>query len=148
MAIKTSSNVKLCRLVEPYLYLAPATAFLLLVLLYPIVQVIRSSFLSASSAAGAAPGLGNYRLVFADPTFWRGLGNNATLLLTVPVMTGLALVMAVLLFEQIPGWRVYRTIVFLPSVVAVPVIGTAFVYLLGLNGILNVILRGAGLEVH
>ena len=53
--------------------------------------------------------------------------------------------MAAVLFERIRGWRVYRTLVFTPYILAVPVIGATFVYLYGFNGIVNTLLRGAGL---
>ena len=49
----------------------------------------------------------------------------------------LALAIAFVLHEGIRGWRVYRTVVFLPYMLAIPVLGTTFVYLLSLNGALN-----------
>ena len=39
----------------------------------------------------------------------------------------------------------YRTIVFLPYMIAIPVLGTTFVYLLSLNGAVNETLRSVGL---
>ena len=61
----------------------------------------------------------------------------------MPVVLVLALAIAFVLHEGDPGWRVYRTIVFLPYMLAIPVLGTTFVYLLSLNGALNETLRGA-----
>ena len=49
-----------------------------------------------------------------------------------------------MLFDRIRGWRVYRTLVFTPYILAVPVIGTTFVYLYGFNGIVNTLLREVG----
>ena len=46
-----------------------------------------------------------------------------------------------ILFDRIRGWRVYRTLVFTPYILAVPVIGATFVYLYGFNGIVNTLLR-------
>ncbi len=131
--------------IEPYLYLAPATLFLALIFFYPIIQVIRLSFLQTEAVGGPILSTNNYQLVFEDPVFWRGVKNNAELILTVPIMTVLGLFIAILLFEQIAGWKVYRTLIFMPSILAVPTVGLAFVYLLGMNGIINTLLRSIGL---
>jgi ABC-type sugar transport system permease subunit len=60
-------------------------------------------------------------------------------------MTAVALIVAVILFDQIRGWRIYRTLVFTPYILAVPVVGVTFVDLYGYNGIINEILRAIGL---
>jgi ABC-type sugar transport system permease subunit len=60
-------------------------------------------------------------------------------------MTILALFISILLFERVYAWVLYRTAIFLPYILAVPVVATAFVYLLGLNGIFNTLLRDVGL---
>ncbi len=141
--IKTQS--KLFRTLEPYLYLAPATLILALVFLYPIIQVVRLSFLQPLVGGTSAVSLFNYQMVFEDPVFWQGVKNNGELLLTVPFMTLLGLLLAILLYERVIGWKIYRTLIYLPSILAVPTVGLAFVYLLGLNGIINTMLRRIGL---
>jgi ABC-type sugar transport system permease subunit len=130
---------------EPYLYLAPATLFLLVVFVYPIFQVIRTSLLQINADGIPTLGLANYRLAFNDPVFWEAASNNGKLLLSVPIMTLLALFIALLLFERVRGWKIYRSVIFLPYILAVPVVATTFVYLLGLNGIFNSTLRVLGL---
>ena len=142
-AFKTQS--KLIRTLEPYLYLAPATIILAMVFLYPIIQVVRLSFLQPLVGGNTAVSLFNYQMVFQDPVFWQGVKNNGELLLTVPFMTVLGLLLAILLYEQVIGWKIYRTLIYLPSILAVPTVGLAFVYLLGLNGIINTLLRNIGL---
>jgi ABC-type sugar transport system permease subunit len=133
------------RRIEPYLYLAPATILIVLVFLYPMVDIIRTSLLQNTSSGIKTFGITNYRLVFQDPVFWTALGNNGKLLFSVPVLTVLSLLVAILLFEHVRGWLVYRGIIFMPYILAVPVVGMTFVYLLGLNGIINTLLRGVGL---
>jgi ABC-type sugar transport system permease subunit len=131
--------------VMPYLLVAPTVAFILLIYGYPIVRVFIDSFLSPTAARGTSVGLANYGFVINDPVFWKSAGNNVFLLFGVPIMTAMALIVAVILFDQIRGWRVYRTLVFTPYILAVPVIGVTFVYLYGYNGIVNEILRMLGL---
>jgi ABC-type sugar transport system permease subunit len=128
----------------PYLLVAPAVALILLIYAYPIVRIFVESFISPTAARGTTVGLTNYKFVVDDPVFWKSAGNNVFLLAGVPVMTVLALLFAVVLFDRIRGWRIYRTLVFTPYILAVPVIGTTFVYLYGFNGIVNTLLRDVG----
>ena len=116
MAAKTfKTQSKLFRTLEPYLYLAPATIILVLVFLYPIIQVVRLSFLQPLVGGNTAVSLFNYQMVFEDPVFWQGVRNNGELLLTVPFMTLLGLLLAVLLYERVIGWKIYRTLIYMPS---------------------------------
>jgi ABC-type sugar transport system permease subunit len=133
--------------IEPYLYLLPAAALILLVFIYPIIWIIQNSLLQINADSTRSFGFNNYRLVFDDPVFYQVVSNNGKLLLSVPIMTLLALFLAIILFERVRGWMVYRGIVFMPYILAIPVVGTTFVYLLGLNGILNTLLRGLGLGI-
>ena len=134
------------RKIEPYLYLAPATILIILVFIYPIIQIIQSSLLENTASGIKTVGFTNYRLVSEDPVFWTALKNNGKLLFSVPFMTMLALIIAILLFEHVRGWLIYRGLIFLPYILAIPVVGTTFVYLLGLNGIVNTILESVGLN--
>ncbi len=133
------------RKVEPYLYLAPATILIILVFIYPIIQIFQTSLLENTASGAKTVGFTNYHLVAEDPVFWTALGNNGKLLFSVPFMTVLALFIAILLFEHVRGWLLYRGLIFLPYILAIPVVGTTFVYLLGLNGIVNAIIRAVGL---
>jgi ABC-type sugar transport system permease subunit len=131
--------------VTPYLLVAPAVALILIVFGYPIVRVLIDSFQSPTATRGTSVGLANYGFVINDPVFWKSAGNNVFLLIGVPIMTVVALVVAVILFDQIRGWRLYRTFVFTPYILAVPVIGVTFTYLYGYNGVVNEVLRAVGL---
>jgi ABC-type sugar transport system permease subunit len=145
--MKTTSANRFSRTIEPYLYLLPAVIFIGLVFVYPIVWIIQNSLWQYNRDGSMGFGFNNYRLVFEDPVFPQVVANNGKLLFAVPVMTVIALFLAILLFEKVRGWIVYRGIVFMPYILAVPVVGTTFVYLLGLNGILNTLLHDVGLGV-
>jgi len=112
----------------PYILVAPAMVLVAIVFAYPIVRIIVDSFQSPTAARGTKVDLSNYRFVLEDPVFWKSAGNNLFLLAGVPIMTALALLFAVVLFDRVRGWRVYRTLVFTPYILAVPVIGATFVY--------------------
>jgi ABC-type sugar transport system permease subunit len=130
---------------EPYLYLLPALFFLLLTFFYPIFQIFRLSLFKTGASGLQAISLDFYQLVLSDRIFWRSAANNGQLLLSVPVMTVFGLVIAILLFERVRGWRVYRSVIFLPYILAIPTVATTFVYLLGREGIVNNLLAGVGL---
>jgi multiple sugar transport system permease protein len=70
-------------------------------------------------------GLDNYRHMFQDPLFWKATWNTLYYVgVTVPLVVGAALGMAVLLNKRIRGLTIFRTIYFLPvisSMVAVAV---------------------------
>jgi ABC-type sugar transport system permease subunit len=131
---------------EPYLYLAPATILIVLVFIYPIIEIFHSSLLQNNANGIKTIGMTNYQLVFKDPVFWESLANNGKLLLSVPIMTVISLFIAIVLFEHVRGWMFYRGVIFMPYILAIPVVGMTFVYLLGLNGIVNTLLRDVGLN--
>lgn len=64
-------------------------------------------------------GLANYRRLFTDPLFWSSLKitfQYAAMALPLSLVLGFSL--AVLLNQDIPGVKIWRTIYFLPSVIA------------------------------
>jgi ABC-type sugar transport system permease subunit len=91
-------------------------------------------------------GLDNFSLVITDPLFVTAVKHNVELLLCVPVLIGLSLMLAVLLFETVRGHKWFRGVVFLPYVLPVTVIGVVMGQLLQLNGALNSLLRAVGLD--
>jgi raffinose/stachyose/melibiose transport system permease protein len=119
---------------------------LLLVFGYPLVRVVDFSLRRVRGGGGPFIGLENYRSVLADPVFREAALHNGLLLLAVPALVGISLVVAVLLYDRLPGWRLYRTALFVPYVLAVPVVGIVFSYLFQFNGVLNESLRAAGLS--
>ncbi|MER3410749.1 MAG: sugar ABC transporter permease [Thermoleophilia bacterium] len=128
--------------VEPLVWIAPALAVVLFVFGYSIVDLVKRSF----EYKGRWVGLDNFRLTVEDPVFQTALSHNGRLLLAVPVLVLLSLLISVLLFEGLRGWRFHRWAVFLPYVLPIPVVGVIFGQLLQLNGVLNRILRAAGLD--
>lgn len=133
------------RQVWPYLFVAPALGAIGLVFVYPLVEVVRDSFYAGSTDTMTYVGTANYKNVVQDPVFRHSLVNNLKLLVTVPVMTALALLIAVMLNDRIRGWRQYQAIVFLPYILPATAIGLTFSYLLQRNGVLNRLLRDVGL---
>jgi ABC-type sugar transport system permease subunit len=129
----------------PYAFALPAVAAIGLVFVYPLVQVVRDSFYAGSTTNLTYVGTANYKNVVQDPVFRDSLLNNLKLLLTVPVMTAIALAIALMLNDRIRGWKQYRAIVFFPYILPATAIGLTFSYLLQRNGVMNTFLHDAGL---
>lgn len=125
------------------LFLVPAAAFVGFVFLYPIGAVVASSV--RDTYTGAFVGLENYRSLFNDPIFHAAVGNNAKLLVVLPVIICGALLVAQVLYDRIRGWRVYRALIFLPYVVPVVVAAIVFGQLLQSGGLVNSLLDSVGL---
>jgi hypothetical protein len=72
-------------------------------------------------------GLDNFEyLLRDDPNFWPAVTHNALLLLGLPIMLVLALVVAFLIHDGVRSRRlstVYRSLVFLPFVLSIVVVG-------------------------
>jgi len=126
---------------EPLVWIAPALAVVLFVFGYSMVELVRQSL----QHRGHWVGLENFRLTVTDPTFQTALKHNGQLLLAVPILVALALLLSVLLFEALRGWRFHRATVFLPYVLPIPVVAVIFGQMLQLDGLVNKALRGIGL---
>ena len=128
---------------EPLVWIAPALLLVAFVFGYSMVQLFRTSL----DYQGEWVGLENFELTVGDPTFRVALIHNARLLLAVPVLVLLAILIAVLLYEALRGWRVHRAAIFLPYILPIPVVAVIFGQILQLNGLLNRGLRSLGLDV-
>jgi|SRR5215211_5739522 ABC-type sugar transport system permease subunit len=128
---------------EPLLWMAPAIAVILFVFGYSLVDLFRSSL----QDQGQWVGLENFKATISDPLFRTALLHNLRLLVVaVPVLVLLALLLSILLFETLRGWRFHRAVIFLPYILPIPVVAVVFGQILQLNGLLNQVLRAAGLD--
>jgi multiple sugar transport system permease protein len=93
-------------------------------------------------------GLDNYRDLAGDPVFWKVLGNTGVYAaMALPLGMLAALGIAMLLNSKIAGVSIYRTIVFLPSLV--PTVASAMLWLWLFNaklGLINITLRAIGIQ--
>jgi ABC-type sugar transport system permease subunit len=115
---------------------------------YPIVSLVKYSVENVGTSQYVPTtyaGLANFRYIFGDSLFITAIENNLTLFLCVPIMVVLSVILAALLFDRPRGWKIYRTLLFLPYILSIPVVGVVFSYLFTYNGSANETLRGLGL---
>ena len=136
-----------------WLYLLPAFVFLGLFLVYPLIDVfvysLEESFNFASQTYTGV-GLYNFRYVLRDPYFLQALKNTFILvIITVPVSTGLALLISVGLSSVEKLRQAYQTIFFLPYVTNTLAVGLVFMILFKQtpysDGLMNLLLSVFGL---
>ena len=135
-----------------WLYLLPAIAFLGVFMVYPLVDVFVYSFeegYNSASQTFSGVGLFNYRYVLRDPYFLQALKNTFILvIITVPVSTGLALLISLGLssIEKLRG--LFQTVYFLPYVTNTLAVGLVFMILFKktayTDGLVNVMLHWFG----
>jgi multiple sugar transport system permease protein len=89
----------------------------------------------------------HYVIAAKDPTFYRSLLNNFLFaLIVVPLQSGLALLLAMLINQKdIKGINVFRTIYFSPVVTSMVVISVVWVFLYSQDGLINQFLGVIGL---
>jgi putative chitobiose transport system permease protein len=134
--------------ITPLLYAGPTLAFVAAVFAYPLIQLFHYSFENVGQSAYVPTtwaGLSNYRYIYSDSLFTGALQNNLELFLCVPVLVVLSVIVAAILHDRPFGWKAYRTILFVPYVLSIPMVGVVFGYLLEYNGNVNVLLRDGGL---
>ena len=134
-----------------YLFIAAPLLGFLIFSAGPLVASIVLSFFEWDLLRPArGVGLENWqRLLFEDPLVWKAMGNTAFLLLGIPLSLILAIFLASLMNQPIPGKQVFRVIYYLPTVL--PLAALALLWLWVLNpdyGLLNNTLRALGLPVE
>ena len=116
-----------------WLYLLPAIVFLGIFLVYPLVDVFVYSFeegYNFTSQTSFGTGWYNYGKVLRDPYFLQALKNTFILvLITVPLSTGLALLISVGLSSIRALRNLFQTIYFLPYVTNTLAVGMVFMLL-------------------
>jgi len=137
-----------------WLYLLPAMLFLGFFLVYPLVDVFIYSFEEGYNSASQTYfgiGLYNYNYVLHDPYFLQALKNTFILVaITVPVSTGIALLISAGLASIKPLRNLYQTVYFLPYVTNTLAVGLVFMILFKktayTDGLVNLILNWFGGE--
>ena len=131
-----------------WLYLLPAILFLAVFMVYPLIDVFIYSFEeSFNFVSQRYNGIGfyNYSYVLHDPYFLQALKNTFIMvIITVPISTGLALLISVGLSSIKPLRNAFQTIYFLPYVTNTLAVGLVFMIIFKMTpdsiGLMNVIL--------
>ena len=135
-----------------WLYLLPAILFLGVFMVYPLFDVLVYSFEEGyNSASQTYHGIGlyNYSYVLRDPYFLQAVRNTFLLvIITVPVSTGIALLISLGLNAIKPLRNLFQTIYFLPYVTNTLAVGLVFMILFKktayTDGLVNLMIQWFG----
>lgn len=142
------------RNLKGWLYLLPAILFLGFFMVYPLIDVFVYSFeegyrFTASTYFGV--GGYNYSYVLHDPVFLQAVKNTFLLVvITVPLSTGIALLISVALSSIQPLRNLFQTVYFLPYVTNTLAVGLVFMILFKktdyTEGLVNLLINWFGGE--
>ncbi|MDQ0825620.1 multiple sugar transport system permease protein [Arthrobacter sp. B2I5] len=124
--------------------IAPAALLLLAFVFIPAILGFGLAFTNArliSPRPVEFVGMDNFARLFTDPTFYRALLNVAYFtVVIVPVQSGLALVLALLINKKFRGVNFFRTVYFLPVVTSMVVVSLLWLFMYRKDGLINEIL--------
>lgn len=135
-----------------WLYILPAMLFLGVFMVYPLIDVFVYSFEEGYNSASQTffgTGLYNYKYVLRDPYFVQALKNTLILvMITVPLSTGIALLISLALSSVQKLRSAFQTIYFLPYVTNTLAVGLVFMILFKKtaysDGLINLLINTFG----
>ncbi|MBE3063559.1 MAG: sugar ABC transporter permease [Spirochaetes bacterium] len=131
---------------EIFLSLLPVLLILAVFRVYPIAMALWRSFTNWDGLYRSDwIGLRNYVRFVNDGSFWMILRNTLFLLINVPLQVFIGLIVALLLYERVAGWRFYRSVIYIPQIISAVIIGFLFKIFFGYNGPVNTVLKAIGL---
>lgn len=135
-----------------WLYLLPAILFLAVFMVYPLIDVVIYAFeenFNFASQSFSGYGFFNFAYVLRDPYFLQALKNTFIIvIITVPLSTGIALLIALALNSVTRLKEFFQTIFFLPYVTNTLAVGLVFVILFKKtpysDGMVNMLIKAFG----
>ncbi len=136
-----------------WLYLLPALIFIGVFMVYPLIDVLIYSFeegYNFASQTYKGIGLYNFSYVLHDPYFLQAVKNTFILvIITVPLSTGIALLISLALNSVNKFKELFQTIFFLPYVTNTLAVGLVFMILFKKTayseGLINLLLSSVGI---
>jgi raffinose/stachyose/melibiose transport system permease protein len=132
------------------LSLLPGACLFAIFFLIPLVVLAVTSFSHWNVVGWSYAGLSNYETLVRDATFWTAARNTAIYAAAgVFIQVPLGCAAGIILSQRPPGWRIFRTILFLPFVIS----GAAYALVFSMvynprYGLLGSALGLVGLDSH
>jgi multiple sugar transport system permease protein len=132
----------------PYLAVLPAAALIIILMVGPIGETIYRSFTNWDGLTSNFIGLTNYRLIFSNPVTSQVLLNSVIFLISVPLILIASVLVAVLVYERVIGWRVFRFLFFIPAVLSPVIVGALFSTFFLPSGLVDHVLSPVGMSSY
>lgn len=122
----------------------PALVVVVGFMIYPVLFALFISFNRSNGRSFEWVGFDNYVRILTDPLVHGVFLTNLKFLISVPLVIFVSIIVSVLLFERIRGWKFFRFVYFLPNVLSAVVVGIMFKQIFGYYGVVNEILAAFG----
>jgi multiple sugar transport system permease protein len=133
------------------LMVAPAIVLLLLFFFIPVLLCFILAFTNArliSPEPAHFTGVDNFTRLFSDPVFWASLRNTFYFaVIVVPLQSGFALVLALLINVKMRGTNFFRTMYFIPVVTSIVVVSILWRFMYQPEGLVNSLLQAVSFNV-
>lgn len=145
--MRHTRSIKQQEVLQATFSLLPVALLIILIKAYPIFIAVTKSFTNWDGLfKNKYIGFHNYMILFKSTDFWIMLRNNLFLLLHIPILLFFGFIFAVLLYEKVFGWKVFRSISYFPQILSVVIIGYLFRTLFAADGPINIVLTAIGLK--
>ncbi|QNE48353.1 sugar ABC transporter permease [Glaciihabitans sp. INWT7] len=133
----------------PYLFVGPAILFTAVFVIGPLLQTLWLSFFEWDGVSlGKWVGIANYVAALRNPQLLQAFTHSLIFVITfcaLPVFLGMVLA-AMLSRQKLRGLAAFRTILFLPQVISMVVVGVAWRWMYADNGTVNQLLQLVGIR--
>ena len=128
----------------PYLLILPTIVLICIFKIYPIIDSVIQGVLSTEGGFT----LDNYKLLFADKTFWSSLWVTLKFnVIIIPLQIIIAFIMAMMVNVKVRGIEIFRTVFYLPFCISLTIATVIWQMMLNVNnGVANSILGLFGIS--
>lgn len=137
---RTEAHPGMFRKQTPYLYLIIPALFMLVFFFVPLLMAFKISLFDYSHDlyTPAFVGFDNYAQLWHSAPFWNALKNTFVFLLgVVPAMMILPIFLALVVNGRLKGISVFRSLIYIPVVISMVIVGIAWRWLYADDGIIN-----------
>jgi multiple sugar transport system permease protein len=133
------------------LMVSPAILLLIVFFFVPVGLCFALAFTNArliSPEPARIIGFENFSRLFGDPLFWKALRNTLYFaVVVVPLQSGFALLLALLVNAKIRGVNIFRTLYFVPVVTSIVVVSILWRFMYQPDGLVNNLLQTLSFNV-
>lgn len=128
-----------------WLFILPTVVVFGVFTMYPIVLSIPLAFFDVSlQLEPTFVGLAHFERLWNDANFWNAMKNSLLYLAVVPPLQLLAIILAVLLNQKLPGTSVFRVMYYIPVVTSMVAVAITWKWLYQDRGLINSFLASIG----
>lgn len=128
-----------------WLTVGPSLVLLLVLIWYPVASTVRHSFTDWDGFTANWVGLDNYTDALFGGRFLDLFRTNLVFLASIPVILSICVAVAVVIHDRIPGWRFFRSVYYVPTVLSAAVVGLLASIMFSPRGAVNELLDRSGL---